>query len=47
MLRSLTQPKQKLSSVTSNRAQAMRLRVSGCGSHVALVFPFLRGALAR
>jgi len=31
MLRSLIQPKQRLSSVTSNLAQAMRLGVSGCG----------------
>ena len=36
MLRSLIQPKQKLSSVTSNRAQAMRLRISSYGSHIAL-----------
>jgi hypothetical protein len=36
MLRSLILPKQKLSSVTSNRTQAMRLRVSGHGSQIAL-----------
>src|SRR6266576_604200 len=46
MLRSLIQPKQKLSSVTSNLAQAMRLRVSGCGSHVAFL-PLLHGSPAR